>query len=566
MSDRAFAFLTPANALAKLAFSEVHDALTAGGQNSQTDGAQAACRRRMRVEPEQRRDDEIVRLRREMERPKYDTDGEASETLTEPDSDTNEQLGRELGMVWDGSYLLDLQSPPAMPERGWTAGKGPLENMPIDLLLCTRAFAKTHDIKLRNPHARFNFFLENKGLFIMGCSRSPTAQLTVNGDGATRGPYHLNQHIMKIQLDKLEYNFQWTENATTEDFKLARRRYVVRALRGGQQAANIDVEMPTPLPNRRTMGKWTLGDALGAGGNGRVFFASDRSGNVAAIKVVERTSRNCDTVDEEINILQKATDLANSSVDGERILRMEQVIYSNGEEFSSKTAFDNVAIVLKPMTPQTFGDLLGTRSKGVQGHDNGGGDCLPLRTAWCQSNARQTLGAPRPEAGQHRATRLRSVLLDVGTSRHIPADGSLLPTPGTVGTIGYLAPELELEAYDLSIDIWPMGVILYELTYNCHPWKLSINPWRDGKDNEALRDSFRKSYQNAIAKMARDYKSALASPTRGYIHLGRLFIDMVRYQWAPNNHAQRPDIDQVLQHPAWGPLLPESPQPKKRRL
>ncbi|KAF7872433.1 hypothetical protein EAF04_003354 [Stromatinia cepivora] len=267
-------------------------------------------------------------------------------------------------MVWDGSYLLDLDSTPAMPENGWTAGKGPLDNIPINLLLCTRAFAKTHDIKLRNPHARFNFFLENMGLFIMGCSRSPTAQLTVNGDGATRAAYHLNQYVMKIQLDKLVYNFQWTEYASTEHFKLRRRGYMVRALHGGQQAADVDVEMPTPLPNRRTMGKWTLGGALGAGGNGRVFFASDRPGNVAAIKVVERTSRNCDSVDKKIDILQKVTDLAKSSVDGERILRMEQVIYSNGEEFSSKTAFDNVAIVLKPMTPQTFGDLLGTRNKG----------------------------------------------------------------------------------------------------------------------------------------------------------------------------------------------------------
>ena len=43
---------------------------------------------------------------------------------------------------------------------------------------------------------------------------------------------------------------------------------------------------------------------------------------------------------------------------------MTEVIYSNSEEFSSKKAFDNVAIVLKPMTPQTFGDLVGTRSKG----------------------------------------------------------------------------------------------------------------------------------------------------------------------------------------------------------
>lgn len=58
---------------------------------------------------------------------------------------------------------------------------------------------------------------------------------------------------------------------------------------------------------------------------------------------------------------------------------------------------------------------------------------------------------------------LRSVLLDVGTSRHIQAGGSLRPEPGTVGTVGYLAPELELEDYDHSIDIWSMGRDLWGL-------------------------------------------------------------------------------------------------------
>lgn len=47
----------------------------------------------------------------------------------------------------------------------------------------------------------------------------------------------------------------------------------------------------------------------------------------------------------------------------------------------------------------------------------------------------------------------RSVLLDVGTSKHIPAGGLLRPVPGTVGMLGYLTPELELEDYDHSIDI-----------------------------------------------------------------------------------------------------------------
>ncbi|KAF2812792.1 kinase-like protein [Mytilinidion resinicola] len=561
MSDRAFASLTPANALARLAFSDVYDALTS---RRQADGAQAALRR-MLVEPEQTCDDEIVRFRREMERTKHDTDGEASETLTEPDTDTEKQL-QELGMVWVGCYLLVLQSPPAEPERGWAAGKGPLENMPIDLLLCTRSFAKSHDINLRNPHARFNFFPESKGFYIIGCSRSPSAQLTVNGDAAMRRPYHLNQHSMNILLDKLEYHFQWEEFAAEDDFKKERGRYVARAL---GRPANIDVEMPTPLPNKRTMGSWTLGDALGAGGHGRVFFASDQSANVAAIKVVERTSQNCHSVDKEIETLREVTNFVQKSDDGERILRMAEVIYSNSKEFSSKTAFDNVAIVLKPMTPQTFGDLVGTRSKG-------GCKGMTIEAATAFRDA--LLGVKVMHDGRwlHRDLKLtniglivnplRSVLLDVGTSRHIQAGGSLRPEPGTVGTIGYLAPELELDDYDHSIDIWSMGIILFELTYNYHPWKFSINPWRDGKDNEKLRPSFENSYQNTIDKMARDYKSACASPARGYIHLGGLFIEMVRYQWAVNNHAQRPDIDEVLQHPAWGSLLPESPQAKRRRL
>lgn len=197
----------------------------------------------------------------------------------------------------------------------------------------------------------------------MGCSRSTLAQLKVNGDTAAQRPYHLNQHEMKIQLDKLEYDFQWTESAGEDNFKEARKRYMAGAL-GEPQAASIDFEMPTPLPNKRTVGRWTLGNALGAGGQGRVFFASDSSGDVAAIKVVERTPRNCHLVDVEIQTLQRVTSLARRSDDDERVVRVAEVIYSNGEEFSSKTVFDNVAIVLKPVTPQTFGDLLGTRSKG----------------------------------------------------------------------------------------------------------------------------------------------------------------------------------------------------------
>ncbi|OCK98014.1 uncharacterized protein K441DRAFT_545755, partial [Cenococcum geophilum 1.58] len=66
----------------------------------------------------------------------------------------------------------------------------------------------------------------------------------------------------------------WTEFAAKDNFKEVRRRYIARAL-SGPVAANINIKMPTLLPNKRTMGRWILGDVLGAGSYGRVFFALD---------------------------------------------------------------------------------------------------------------------------------------------------------------------------------------------------------------------------------------------------------------------------------------------------
>ena len=113
---------------------------------------------------------------------------------------------------------------------------------------------------------------------------------------------------------------------------------------------------------------------------------------------------------------------------------------------------------------------------------------------------------------------LRCILLDTGTSVYLKPGHGLQPNPGHRGTLNYLAPERELGKYDLSVDIWAMGVILYQLTYGHHPWKFAINPWRDEEENEKLRPEFRKSYQDVIDKMTADYQSAHQSPTQGYIH------------------------------------------------
>ena len=176
-----------------------------------------------------------------------------------------------------------------MLERGQVVEKGPLENMPINLLFCTRSFIKLYNINFQNPYIRFNFFSKNKGLYIMGCSRSLLAQLIVNSNIAIQQLYHLNQYSIKILLNKLKYHFQWIEFAAKDNFKKVRRRYIAYTL-SGLVAANINIKMLILLPNKRIIGRQTLGDILGVGGYRRVFFALDQLANITAIKMVKRTS------------------------------------------------------------------------------------------------------------------------------------------------------------------------------------------------------------------------------------------------------------------------------------
>lgn len=115
---------------------------------------------------------------------------------------------------------------------------------------------------------------------------------------------------------------------------------------------------------------------------------------------------------------------------------------------------------------------------------------------------------------------LRSVLLDVGISAQIQPSVALRPEPGVQGTVGYLTFEFELEEYDHAIDIWAMGIILYELTYGDHPWKFTPNPWHKAKECEKLRLAFQKTYQIAIDTTGRDYNMARRSSATKFIHPG----------------------------------------------
>lgn len=52
------------------------------------------------------------------------------------------------------------------------------------------------------------------------------------------------------------------------------------------------------------------------------------------------------------------------------------------------------------------------------------------------------------------------------------------PVPGTRGTIGYLAPEMEASSgsYSCAVDVFSLGCVGLELFWNDYHWKRNFNP------------------------------------------------------------------------------------------
>jgi hypothetical protein len=352
-----FATLTPVNALARMAFSDVFDAMVLGRQRSEAGGNHSQLR--MDVQHEQRYDADVARFRMDDERGR-----ETSESLTEPDTDAEASSGGSLGMIWTGRYVFALEPEPSDPDLGWIVGKSAEQAPSADLLLSTKAFAKQYNIPLRTFHARFNFALDTGAFFATRITKSPHAELTVNGVLVERQMHTLNQNGMRIRISSLEYLFEYADFAATDEFFRSRRDYIFRKLRG---PSTTPFDMPTPGHETSTMGQWTLSKPLGKGSEGRVFLASNARNEVVAIKVIERNIRTTHRVNAEIARYKEVTNLAKGGDDddGTRLVCLKEIIYPGGDEkLSSGSPFDQVGLVMEPMTPATLDSIVKNSARG----------------------------------------------------------------------------------------------------------------------------------------------------------------------------------------------------------
>jgi hypothetical protein len=63
-------------------------------------------------------------------------------------------------------------------------------------------------------------------------------------------------------------------------------------------------------------------------------------------------------------------------------------------------------------------------------------------------------------------------------------------TPERRSVIPKIWPDREMQGYDQLVDIWPMGLIAYELIFGYQPLALQKNPWQPGAEYESLRPLF----------------------------------------------------------------------------
>jgi len=103
----------------------------------------------------------------------------------------------------------------------------------------------------------------------------------------------------------------------------------------------------------------------------------------------------------------------------------------------------------------------------------------------------------------------RAILLDIDSAIQLGPGEVLKATPGRGGTVGYLAPEREMQSYGLEADVWSMGIIGFQLACGHHPWVLNVNPWRHGSHFEEERPLFESHYEIVMRRLQN--KSKLSS-------------------------------------------------------
>jgi serine/threonine protein kinase len=513
MDSDVFATLTPIESAAKRAFSDV-----------------AACcmaqpppywKKYMHINPIPVYDHEDAR---DLERNEFAFGIDDSEGASTSADEGTVSRRKDLYTLWTGCYIFKLSE-----DGRWIAGKGrPRSQLPGEGV----QFKLMHE-RIRGMHVRF--FLSDVG-FIGIVPFSAAAQgFTFDGVPVRREARFFNKSSSVVTIGSLHFEFTYTEYSRSEEFLRLRNQFCSQAKSWKDQDASTAALNLTPTPAQQTqsIGQWILSKELGKGAVGKVYSATNSSGDVVAIKVVERNKMSTEAVWTEINNMKSLTQEAKKDA-CKHVSLLEEVIGDMTSEITA--AFRDIALVLKPAAYYTLGSIIiGNEPQSVRmalfEQVLHGLNFLHSR-GWVHRDVKP----PNIGVYEHGA-----VLLDFGNAIRIYSPAKFLnPAPGRSGTIGFLAPEQEMKQYDFGVDIWAAGIILYMLLLGNNPLKMSYNPWRE--EYKHSRKLFHQKYQEMLSKLRNTCKNS---------DICDLTEKMLRFEWAEMNIGTRIGVHEALDHAVW---------------
>ncbi|RSL47260.1 hypothetical protein CEP54_013500 [Fusarium duplospermum] len=560
--------ITPHNAEARLAFSEVVDWLVEKSQGGQDDNhvspgseARAHAVNYIWWSPSHVRDPEVGKLMKQMNTGHLSSSPSSSFSHSSPADNSGPVVAQEdypatasspdlAAYIRTGCYYIDLRRPPTNPARGWTAGRREGRKWQNEFVLCLENSA-LHGI--RQHHGVFQ--LHETGRVLL---RKLSDRGFVEMDGDVLQPRELrvlNRYSSFIRLGQLKYEVAYTRFSNTQEHTENLSHYI-QPIYGHSSPPDLS-STPTPAAGSTIqVGQWTLTNAgtVGLGGEGRVSVAVNKTGEVVALKRMS-VLKNRTALQRRQNTLETLTRIANAAKN-QLIVRLREVI-TDDPRANNQTA--DVWFALTPFAPRILShwkapvqpDMVQTMAVSLL-------EAVDFLHAnkWIHGDIKL------PNIGIHHwnLDKASVVLLDTEDAIYAP-QGFALSTPGCSGTVGWLSPEREMGQFDYTTDVWAIGVAALRMLLGKHPWQFSVNPWREGKEFENYRERFHTEYDRVTRVMASNYPG----------ELGTAILQMIRhpYAHAEEQSKKRPSCREVLEvlgSSETKPERPDGPSTKRSRL
>lgn len=364
LASQAILTITPDNAEAKLAFSEVADWILeqqpTGGTEQEHDEknpgaeARAHARKYTWVESDQRKDDDVTRHVRRIASGNLSS----SSPMSSPLGSGGVVRPRPIDVnkyIWAGCYFIDLTCGPASIPRGWGVGRLRTQPPNNDFVLCLGDSNTSH--RVRRRHAVFQVHRETGRIYIQKSSNG--AEIEVDGESLPVGKIHvLNHPVTKVRFGQLAYCLEYARFSQTEEHAENLQGYIAKLYGTDPSSSSLLALTPTPSSGSSIrVGQWVLTSAgtVGSGGEGRVSVAVDSAGRVVALKRVSVTKQALSIALARKRRMESLTKLVESA--GEhRLLRLVEVI---SDDVTGANPSADMWFVLEPAIGNILIDMVG---------------------------------------------------------------------------------------------------------------------------------------------------------------------------------------------------------------